>query len=492
MRPWEAVLVVLAAHVLWRDPEAPLARWAIVAMPVALLLHLALEKPRWQLAATYLQVVHLSYAHLYSGRLASRSDSDCKWPYLLAHTALLLLVCAMACLFPVSKFPALSGPFRTVGVSEHWVSLSSLAAVRSSDTTLIPLANEIEVQAFWPSGTSEPPAFSGAQFMTAEAVHALARNFLHMPAWLFSSLPLAKIRAVKDAPLVSVQHVRLVAQHATRLNGAEAAQAAAERLPVVVFSHGLGGSSAMYASQCTDLASHGFIVVALTHTDTSASYVARRLPSDPPVPYRHVEVFNATEEDINFRRVQIRLRVNEISRVLDALAAGEGSFAHIRDRADMDKVALVGHSFGASTVVSAGIQYPGRVKAVVAQDLWTGPFSTETIHGGAPQPLLLVHSHQWATEWPQEQITIFLRASKSASKVSVRGTRHSNFGDIPRFARVTARMMNNIGTVDFDAGIRTINALTTAFLNSIFCARPEVFQAVISSNRAAMDMHDTL
>lgn len=47
------------------------------------------------------------------------------------------------------------------------------------------------------------------------------------------------------------------------------------KFPVVVFSHGLGGSRTMYSTVCGDLASYGFVVVAMEHWDGSGarSYV---------------------------------------------------------------------------------------------------------------------------------------------------------------------------------------------------------------------------
>jgi alpha-beta hydrolase superfamily lysophospholipase len=43
-----------------------------------------------------------------------------------------------------------------------------------------------------------------------------------------------------------------------------------ERLRVVFFSHGLYGIPEIYTTLCEDAASHGFVVVAMRHTDGSS------------------------------------------------------------------------------------------------------------------------------------------------------------------------------------------------------------------------------
>ena len=44
------------------------------------------------------------------------------------------------------------------------------------------------------------------------------------------------------------------------------------KIPVLIFSHGLGGTKQCYSTVCCELASQGFIVGAVEHRDGSASF----------------------------------------------------------------------------------------------------------------------------------------------------------------------------------------------------------------------------
>lgn len=62
-------------------------------------------------------------------------------------------------------------------------------------------------------------------------------------------------------------------------NGQEQSDDGKPKFPVVMFSHGLGGSRTMYSTICGDLASYGFVVVAMEHRDGSG---ARSYVNVPP------------------------------------------------------------------------------------------------------------------------------------------------------------------------------------------------------------------
>jgi predicted dienelactone hydrolase len=105
-----------------------------------------------------------------------------------------------------------------------------------------------------------------------------------------------------------------------------APQHATARLPVVVFSHGIGESRDSYAWIGRTLAQHGYLTVHVTHAGTDRAVLERG--------YRHL--YRAVKEPQNWIN-----RPLDVSFVLDRLAA--------RSDADVNQTAAVGHSAGAFT-----------------------------------------------------------------------------------------------------------------------------------------------
>ncbi|MHB8660041.1 MAG: alpha/beta hydrolase family protein [Solirubrobacteraceae bacterium] len=114
-------------------------------------------------------------------------------------------------------------------------------------------------------------------------------------------------------------------------------------LPIVVFSHGFGESMDGYAPLAEFWAAHGFAVLQPTHLDSQTLGIA---PDDPRTP------------------VIWRFRIEDLTRVLDELDLIEASVPGLAGRLDHERIAVAGHSWGATTasaLVGARIVKDGNV-----------------------------------------------------------------------------------------------------------------------------------
>lgn len=123
----------------------------------------------------------------------------------------------------------------------------------------------------------------------------------------------------------------------------------ASRFPLVVFSHGLGGSKDAFGELCEHLVSHGYVVINPTHAD---SVVERQRKGE--------KVTRDNAFDIRRMTPDARWdRVKDIALVLDSLDKIELDVDALHDttgrgRIDRDRIAAAGHSAGALTTQLIG------------------------------------------------------------------------------------------------------------------------------------------
>ena len=135
------------------------------------------------------------------------------------------------------------------------------------------------------------------------------------------------------------------------------------RYPVIVFSHGFGGSLVLFGNTGKVWASHGYVVLHPTHADCLAMM-------DPKVPTADAEVmrrFRAARGAVDketmaaFVKVLddpffIDSRLRDVGFLVNALKIpGTGLDPALLERADTARLGMSGHSFGAyTTIVLAG------------------------------------------------------------------------------------------------------------------------------------------
>jgi predicted dienelactone hydrolase len=123
--------------------------------------------------------------------------------------------------------------------------------------------------------------------------------------------------------------------------------------PLVILSHGFLMRPQTYDYLAAHLASHGFVVLAVPHQDTAARVVARfaEACADIPKPQQwgrlSEAVRGALEQDHAHRRVA------DVSTLIDAAEAPTTLDPALEGLIDAERVAVMGHSFGAFTGLMA-------------------------------------------------------------------------------------------------------------------------------------------
>ena len=107
--------------------------------------------------------------------------------------------------------------------------------------------------------------------------------------------------------------------------------------PVIVFSHGAGGSGLTYGSLARFWATHGFAVLAPTHADSLAGK-----GKDPTLDAVRETVNDAAQDPKGWEN-----RARDLAFVCAATAAIEGRVPALKDKLDAARVGVGGHSYGA-------------------------------------------------------------------------------------------------------------------------------------------------
>lgn len=128
----------------------------------------------------------------------------------------------------------------------------------------------------------------------------------------------------------------------------------AGRFPLIVFSHGNGGSRYQNTFWCDFVASHGYIIVSADHTGNAAITLLK----DALVPYQS-----------GGRAASAIDRPKDMSFLLDQMtkwnAGSEPAGARFKDRLDLRRPCAAGMSFGSMTAVRVAEMDP-RFKSVIA------------------------------------------------------------------------------------------------------------------------------
>ncbi|WP_051153526.1 alpha/beta hydrolase family protein [Ruminiclostridium papyrosolvens] len=164
-----------------------------------------------------------------------------------------------------------------------------------------------------------------------------------------------------------------------------------EKYPVLIFSHSMTGFRNQNTFQSEELASHGYIVVAVDHP----YYAAATVFSDGRVAESTISTdVNSNDFSLEFGDKNNDTWVRDVEFVLDKLEEinNKDNDNLFSGRFDMEKIGVFGHSFGGATAAQLLLK-DSRVKAGINMD---GTFYGSDIpETGLEKPFLLMLSEQY-------------------------------------------------------------------------------------------------
>lgn len=208
------------------------------------------------------------------------------------------------------------------------------------------------VKIYYPAENDASEPFSTYFHNSPQLIKSFAA-FYNMPDFVFDHFSLVKTNA-KDNLIISD---------------------AEQSYPVILFSHGAGTSMEVQTSQSEDLASQGYIVVAIDHTYVSA---ATLFPDRMVSHHEATTNFNTPEP----AGIITQIMADDAKFVVETLdEMNDGNIDSIfQGKLNLDRIGAIGHSVGGAVAYHLAINDP-RIKAAINLDgaVYIHPANPQTV-----------------------------------------------------------------------------------------------------------------
>lgn len=439
-----AVLLRGEAGAVWRGLIAVGAGGALVA-------HLALEGPRWSMAPAYLAVAlavlllpwerpHPKAVLLRSGR-NRRRRRPVPWGRALLAALLWVPVAALPVLLPVPVLPAPTGSWAVGSLS---FPLALAGVVRPDGTA--GTGRRTMARVWYPVDPALELPHDAPWLERADVVMRELGGSHGVPGFVFSHLTLVRSHAAWRAPLAPPPE---------------------GGWPVATFAHGLGGFRSQNTFLNEELASHGFVVVALDHPGDA---LATTLPDGTTLPYVGLPRTTAP----GYVEAVVGMGARWTGDTLALLGTLEallplGDLAAFAGTLDLERVVTIGHSTGGAVAVEACHAWAG-CRAVLALDPWWGPVDPARLEAGTDRPLVIVESDPelgYFAPTNADRRARFLVASEAPTLTLVlEGAAHHDLNDTVLVSPVAGRFGYSVGPVDKGAAMAATRELALAVLGA--------------------------
>lgn len=351
-------LFFLAMLFFRRNMNMPLSVICSTVSLIIVFMQIIFEGYRWQMVPDYIitlglilyAVIRLVRGSHTSRNTAARGKNKLRIlgkSLLLGLSCLITLVPPLA--LPVFRFEAPTGSYPVGTVQYHW-----------NDTTR---NRELNIQVWYPADHTDGKPHAPYSPDLSALAEGLSKTY-SIPKFLFDYIGLVQTPAYLGTP---------ISQRKTSY-------------PVILFSHGFPGGRYTNTFQTTELASHGFIVVSVEHTNGSLTTVfpgGKYIGVDSNLP--HYADLNAWDQIVS------QVWVQDTEFVIDRLEQLNRNNQQnmFKGRLDLQRIGMLGHSFGGANAAQVMLVDP-RIRAAINMD---GTFfGTGDLSHGLPRPFLLMSS----------------------------------------------------------------------------------------------------
>jgi len=309
------------------------------------------------------------------------------------------------------QLPALSGPHAVGTQRFEWVdsSRAEIAGLSRRDS----------------AGTPRSLPAAGARRLAVQVWYPVTRAVTSLPRAPYNPSGAAFSGIIRDT--TRLQRYREMTGRAA-LGGTPIS---GELFPLVVFSPGGSMFAADYTLLLEDLASHGYVVVAVAHPGTSlvafadGSFGVESAWRPPPTISRSLEL-DSLKMSWDFFRARDAYMAADIRFAVRSLADAHRS--PVAGIIDTSRIGFAGHSTGGSVATTAAMTYDVRHEAVIVYDvilpgvLFDGPLVT-------PLMLFRTTAANYPPGWAERLLSAFDGVRAAGFDVLIEGGTHQGFSD---------------------------------------------------------------
>jgi pimeloyl-ACP methyl ester carboxylesterase len=364
MRLFEMILSI--SLILWlfpylvnvREMKKQWLKFALFSTAVVAI-HIVFEGIRLQMILLYLLYVFLVVLVI----LRKKKSPEMKKPHprvskRIAIGALagiyLIIALLLPVVIPIFELPKPTGPYAVGSDSRYLVDEN-----RPEPFVDTVEYREMMIQLFYPVETYKDRKKKYGQFPYREWSSALSA-FFSIPKIFFHHIKYVNSYVVENSSLIT----------------------APEKLPVLFFSHGAGGSRFQNFALMRELASHGYLIVSIDHTYDAGEVI---------FPDKRIQsVYIGLSQDDFDHDSNILIRAEDAIFVLDQLYQFNENDPDgvLTNRLDLERVGFAGHSYGGATAAQT-IALDSRFKAGINFD---GALFGTSVEIGLDRPFMLFHA----------------------------------------------------------------------------------------------------